>query len=230
MKEKLKSKKKGEVSLANLATSSKLKKAFIQTTEDEGKVIEIPVLFNPTEYSLEKSNEFSTINIPGLESPLLQFSRGNMETLTMDLFFDTYAENTDVRTHTDKITDLLKINPAIHAPPILTFIWGSLNFTCVLSRVSKKFTMFRSDGIPVRSTLNVTFNEYKTGLNEREKKLQSPDKTKTYIVKQGDSIWAISAREYGDPAQWRPIANKNGIMNPKSLEIGLEITIPPLDE
>lgn len=217
--------------MAELATSSKLKKAFIQVLDAQLKVKEeIPVLFNPTEYTIEKSNEFASINIPGLESPLLQFSRGNLETLTMDLFFDSYEENKDVRGYTNKITELLNIDPAIHAPPILRFVWGNLNFTCVLSRVSKKFTMFRSDGKPVRATLSVTFNEFKTGLSSREKRRESPDRTKTYTIKQGDSLWAIAAREYGDPAFWRPIAAKNKIENPRLLEIGREITIPPLEE
>lgn len=218
--------------MAELATSSKLKKAFIQILDAQGKVKEeVPVLFNPTEYSMEKSNEFASVNIPGLESPMLQFSRGNLETLTMDLFFDSYEENKDVRMdYTTKITDLLKIDPDIHAPPILRFVWGSLNFTCVLSRVTKKFTMFRSDGIPVRATLSVTFNEYRTEVSAREKPKKSSDRTKTYTIKQGDSLWAIAAREYGDPASWRPIADKNRIENPRLLEIGIEITIPPLEE
>ncbi len=218
--------------MAELATSSKLKKAFIQILDAQGKVKEeVPVLFNPTEYSMEKSNEFASVNIPGLESPMLQFSRGNLETLTMDLFFDSYEENKDVRMdYTTKITDLLKIDPDIHAPPILRFVWGSLNFTCVLSRVTKKFTMFRSDGIPVRATLSVTFNEYRTEVSAKEKPKESSDRTKTYTIKQGDSLWAIAAREYGDPASWRPIADKNRIENPRLLEIGIEITIPPLEE
>lgn len=217
--------------MADLATFSKLKKAFIQVLDAQMNVTKVvQVLFNPAEYSMEKSNEFATINIPGLESPMLQFSRGNMETLTMDLFFDSYEKNEDVRRYTDKITDLLNIEKSIHAPPVLKFIWGSLNFTCVLSRVSKKFTMFTSDGIPVRATLNVTFNGFKTELNEREKALESPDRTKIYVIKQDDSLWAIAAREYGNPAQWRHIADKNGIQNPRLLETGQEILIPPLDE
>jgi LysM repeat protein len=218
--------------MAELATSSKLKKAFIQILNAQGTVKEeVPVLFNPTEYSMEKSNEFASVNIPGLESPMLQFSRGNLETLTMDLFFDSYEENKDVRMdYTTKITDLLKIDPDIHAPPILRFVWGSLNFTCVLSRVTKKFTMFRSDGIPVRATLSVTFNEYRTEVSAREKPKKSSDRTKTYTIKQGDSLWAIAAREYGDPASWRPIADKNRIANPRALEVGRAIIIPPLEE
>lgn len=217
--------------MVELATSSELKKAIIHILDAHGEMKgEVPVLFYPSEYSMEKSNEFASINIPGLESPMLQFSRGNLETLTMDLFFDSYEMDKDVRDYTNKITDLLKIDPEIHAPPVLKFVWGAMNFTCVLSRVSKKFTMFRSDGIPVRATLSVTFSEYKTEISAREKPLQSSDRTKTYTIKQGDSLWAIAAKEYGDPALWRPIADENRIENPRLLEIGRDVTIPPLEE
>jgi len=217
--------------MVELATSSELKKAIIHILDARGEMKgEVPVLFYPSEYSMEKSNEFASINIPGLESPMLQFSRGNLETLTMDLFFDSYEMDKDVRDYTNKITDLLKIDPEIHAPPVLKFVWGAMNFTCVLSRVSKKFTMFRSDGIPVRATLSVTFSEYKTEISAREKPLQSSDRTKTYTIKQGDSLWAIAAKEYGDPALWRPIADENRIENPRLLEIGRDVTIPPLEE
>lgn len=216
--------------MAESATSSELKKAIIHILDAQGeKKEEVPVLFYPSEYSMEKSNEFASINIPGLESPMLQFSRGNLETLTMDLFFDSYEMDKDVRNYTNKITDLLKIDPEIHAPPVLKFVWGAMNFTCVLSRVRKKFTMFRSDGIPVRATLGVTFSEYKTEISAREKPLQSSDRTKTYTVRQGDSLWAIAAKEYGDSTLWRPIADENRIENPRLLEIGMDITIPPLE-
>jgi len=212
------------------ATSSELKKAVIHVLDAKGKKkSEVPVLFYPSEYSMEKSNEFTNIDIPGLESPLLQFNKGGLETLSMDLFFDTYEIGEDVRKYTDKIVDLLKIDPDIHVPPVLKFIWGNLNFTCVLSRVSKKFTMFTSDGIPIRATLSVTFSEYNTGDEARKRPLQSSDKTKIRTVRQGDSLWAIAAEEYGDPTLWRPIADENGIYNPRILEPGREITVPPLE-
>lgn len=218
--------------MAKLATDSKLKKAFIQVLDAQGTVKEeIPVLFNPGDYSMEKSNEFANINIPGLESPLLQFVRGGLETLSMDLFFDTYSyeKSTDVREYTNKIVNLLKIDPAIHAPPVLKFVWATLDFTCVLSRVTKKFTMFRSDGTPVRATLTVTFNEYKTETSIMENPTESSDRTKHYVLQEGDSLWLIAAKEYGDPTMWRAIAESNKIDNPLGLEIGKEIVVPPLE-
>ena len=54
---------------------------------------DIQLQFNPTEISFDKSAQLAEISIPGLDSPLLQFVRGQDERLTMDLFFDTTAED-----------------------------------------------------------------------------------------------------------------------------------------
>jgi hypothetical protein len=210
-----------------------LEKAFITPYDASGNPgAEIPVLFNPTEYSIEKSNQFAEIAIPGLESPLIQFTRGNIKTLTMDLFFDTYTDRSgeDVRNYTGQITDLLKIDSDLHAPPVCLFSWGKLNFTCVLERVTQRFTMFNSDGVPVRATLSVSFKEYTTvDIQVRTPPRSSPDRTKRRLVKQGDSLWLLAAREYGDATKWRSIANENKIENPRFLEPGMEILVPPLE-
>jgi Contractile injection system tube protein len=57
----------------------------------------IVAMFNPEEYSLNKDNNYASQAIPGLISPLLQFVHGNLQTLDMELFFDTYEQQTDVR-------------------------------------------------------------------------------------------------------------------------------------
>jgi len=44
-------------------------------------------LFNPAEYSVDKGNTIAQAAIPGLEAPILQYVHGNMQTLTMELFF-----------------------------------------------------------------------------------------------------------------------------------------------
>ncbi len=209
-----------------------LEKGYIEPLEGRLKGQRLEVLFNPPEYTIAKSNSFAEVAIPGLGSPLLQFTRGNIETLTMALFFDTYTyrDGEDVRNYTSKITDLLKIDPDLHAPPVCLFSWGELNLTCVIEQVSQRFTMFRDDGVPVRATLNVTFKEYASEEFQAQSIDQaSPDRTKRRIVKQGDSLWMWAAREYGNPNRWREIADKNEIENPRFLEPGTEITIPPLE-
>lgn len=190
---------------------------------------EVAVLFNPTEYAVEKGNQYAEIAIPGLEAPLLQFSRGNARTLTMDLFLDTSETGQDVRVHTKRITSFLDIDPETHAPPVCRFVWGGgESFTGVLERATQRFTMFLADGTPVRATVGVALKEFRTGLN-REKPLQSPDRTKVRTMGEGDSLWLLAAREYGDPAQWRFIARESGIVNPRRVKAGTDLVIPPIE-
>lgn len=97
-----------------------------------------------------------------------------------------------------------------------------------MESVTKRFTMFLQDGTPVRARLTLKLKEFKMKANEREKTLQSPDKTKIHIVQRGDSLWLIASRVYGNATLWRPIAYRNKIKNPRFLEPGTELIIPPL--
>lgn len=197
----------------------------------------VDFLFNPERFTVVRTNQFTEVNIPGLSTSIFQFVKGGARTLTMDIFFDTYELKEDVRIFTDRITGwesetkkakgLMDIDPGLHTPPICLFIWGSFIFPCIIERVAKNFTMFLPDGTPVRATLNVTLKEC-TEIRRRER-THSSDRTKMWTVKQGDSLWFIAEKEYGNPALWRPIAEANKIDNPRVLKTGMELTIPPLE-
>jgi nucleoid-associated protein YgaU len=205
--------------------------AFIQALTGIYKNDKAEVIFNPAEYSLEKGNQFSSAPLPGLSNPVLSWVSGDADTLTMELFFDTYTNKggSDVRDETKKIARLLEIDPTIHAPPPVRFVWGALDFRAIIERLTQRFTMFREDGVPVRATLNVTFKEYKT-IQEQlaAKPNESSDWTKHVVIAEGDRLSLIAAIEYGDPQEWRAIAVANDIDNPRLLEPGREIRLPPL--
>lgn len=188
----------------------------------------IEVLFNPTEYRLEQSNQFAEVAIPGLAAPLLQYGRGNARTLSMQLFFDTYEQGKDVREHTKKVIDLLEINRELHAPPVLQFVWGGLTFIGVLERANQRFTLFLSDGTPVRATVDVTFKEFWDQKNQGGR-LQSAEFAKHHIVQRGDTLSGIAGERYQDPAMWRVIAKENGIDDPLNLAPGTVLIIPPVE-
>lgn len=218
-----------------------LVKAFFYIKDDPKFIV--PCMFNPKELTIDRTNIFNDKNPVGLSSSILQFGGGNARTVKMDLLFDTYEQGIDVRFFTDRITGwdagvmfsklpkeakgLMDIDSDTHAPPICIFVWGAFIFQCVIDTVSKKFTMFLPEGIPVRATLNVTLKEcreVKEKVIETDK--QSADITKSWVVMQGDSLWAIAAKEYGNPEDWRLIAKRNNIKNPRILNLGQRLIIP----
>jgi hypothetical protein len=191
------------------------------------------VEFNPEEYTISKDNAFAAQAIPGLSAPLLQYVNGNVRTLEMELLFDTYATPSaakeDVRTLTNRVTNLLNIESETHAPPILLLAWSSLQFTGVLTRVTQKFILFDNNGTPVRARLNVTFQEYVDP--EHQAKVdnkQTADFTKSHVLVDGETLDAIAAAYYGDATLWRPIAIANGLDDPSALTGVGRLIIPSL--
>jgi hypothetical protein len=222
-----------------------LQKAVIRTPTDE-----FEVQFNPTELSFDKSVQFAEIAIPGLDSPLLQFVRGQNEKLSLDLFFDTTEEGTgpgatSVTTLTDQVYSLLKVNPNTHAPPVCELMWNANfpgaallpstgsqsrhSFSFVTESLKQKFTFFAPDGTPLRATLTLGLREYKTLDDQLDQlNLSSPDRTHGHVTARGDTLASLAAQFYQRPGEWRAIASANDIEDPRRLPTGLFLTIPPI--
>ena len=47
----------------------------------------------------------------------------------------------------------------------------------------------------------------------------------TYTVKKGDTLWDIACRVYGDGTKWGSIAAKNGVADPRKLQVGKVLTL-----
>jgi len=206
---------------------------------DLGK--EFQVLFNPERYTLNKGVQIAEIAIPGLDTPVLQFVRGQNEKITMELFFDTTQFGMldpviDVRKETRKIYELVKINRRTHAPPRCELFWGdqlfsfgsSLSPECVVESISEEFNLFSPKGIPLRAKLNVTFREYKTIEQQlKEKPKHSADRRKVRVLGRGMTLSHLAWKEYDDPGEWRLIAEENNVENPRLIAPGTKLAVPP---
>jgi nucleoid-associated protein YgaU len=200
----------------------------------------IPVQFNPGELNMTKGAQIAEIALPGIDSPILQFVRGQTQTLSMELFFDTTRLGMgivalDVRTLTEPVFRLVKIQSNTHAPPRVRFFWGAgISFKGIVDNVQQKFMLFNPVGIPLRATLTVSFKEYKVLEDQlKELNLQSADHTKRRQIKRKETLAQIAWEEYGDPAQWRRIYedpdNADVLPNPRRLTPGVQIKIPMID-
>lgn len=214
------------------------------------------VLYNPESYTVSRWVGYGTQDGVSAVRPSVQFASVGFEQLTFRLFFDTlssggevggssgvrqsFASNSakpaidkqlDVRSYTVRVTNLLLIHPDLHRPQKAELKWSSLQFSGFLVSCSQNFVKFNEGGMPVRAWLDCTFLEAQSKLAEKlgtGNPLNSPDTTKFHTVSQGESLWSIAAEGYGQPEQWRLIADANGLANPRRLRSGEVLRIPAL--
>ena len=189
-----------------------------------------PVQYNPEDCKLDKHNKTgSNMNF------FQEYIGKEPSTLTMELLFDSYihgaAKQADVRESQDCYmllrTNLIMVDSDIHAPPAVQFSWGSMLFVGMLVKLEERYTMFSNSGLPLRARVKVELvGNSKEELNAKPG--NSPDRTKLHTLRQGETLWEISNREYGSIDQWRVIADANKISNPRRLITASHLRIPAL--
>jgi len=205
-------------------------KLTIEVLDGKNQGSKVIAAFNPKEYAVTKAVPWNPQPTAGLDAPEMQFTTGQGEQLKFDLFFDTYEAGTNVRDKTKELRDLAFIDGDLHRPPRLKVTWGGgFALECVMESLNIRYTMFKSDGTPVRATCSVGFREARSAsVQQQENPPQSPDHAKLRAVLRGDTLQSIAFAEYDDPAEWRRIADANGIDDPVALEPGQRLLIPPI--
>jgi hypothetical protein len=205
------------------------------------------VQYNPNELSFSKGVQFAEIGIPGLDLPLQQFVRGQAETLSVDLFFDTTEHGmgeergvSPVTLLTDQFYQLIRIDRDSGAPPVCRFTWGESGFPGsnlsgswgsrrrengfqgIVESVGQKFNLFSPLGVPLRATVSVRMREYQTLAQAVE---AVSDRVR--ILDENQTLDQIANSEYNDPGRWREIADFNNIADPLNLVPGTALGLPP---
>jgi len=186
----------------------------------------ITVMFNPTDYSTTATGQLTG------EGTSLQFERVNLDDFSITLFFDTYEEQTDVRKEIERLTTLVMPTvegKATKQPPVCLFIWGGFSYKGIIYKITQRFTMFLSSGIPVRAEVTLIFKSIVT--TEEDALLKGKESCrKLYLVKKGDRLDLIADRTLKDVYLWRKIAEANNIANPflfpQDEDIGRQLIIP----
>ncbi len=229
------------------------------TIVDHNHGTTVKCMFNPAEYTFNKQNSWTPGQSKGANMALYEFGSGQPTVLQMQLFFDTYANvksgsanggtPKDVRkAYTSAIWNMMKVDPGLsslndtagHAsnknkkgrPPVVSFQWGSTwTFKAVITSLSERFTLFLPDGTPVRSTLNVTFQQV---VDENWYPATNPTSggvggERVRTVNEGDTLAWIAYKEYGDTSLWRLIADANKLTQVRQLTPGMTLEIPNVE-
>jgi Contractile injection system tube protein/LysM domain len=217
--------------------------------EIEGTSSPIDCWFNPKEYTIQKQNQWKVDPVVGTALPTAQFGGGQPRKLSLDLLFDaTDSDSLDVTDVTQQLFKAMEVQSALGSgtgknsgrPPMITFVWGStVSFKAVADSLSVQYTLFRSDGTPVRAQAKLSLIQADKAMDKSSGKGHSKPQNPTtrarpglgsHTVRDGDSLASIAFQHYRDPTRWRAIAEENGIDDPLHLKRGSVLSIPRIEE
>jgi hypothetical protein len=154
-------------------------KAKLKLFSHDNTALEVEAQYNPKELQVDKSipwtkpSQANNANQKGIH---LEFTGAEGRTMTVELLFDGYENNGIAKGKKsiavkDLIETLEKMSSVIDAeskdenkrrPHRCSVSWGTggmPRFDCVIESLSTKYTMFSSDGVPLRATCTVKLKE-----------------------------------------------------------------------
>ncbi|MET9461228.1 hypothetical protein ABZY05_40330 [Streptomyces canus] len=189
-------------------------------------------LLNPTELSFSRKNLYQATQSAGTSAPQQSFSGGEPDQVQIDLLLDgtgVVGEPGSIGPLLDALLELTRFQGDTHQPYYVHAHWGRFSFRGILTQADVTYKLFDRAGEPLRATVKLSLKE---ALSAEETAAQdrpsSPDLRQTWLVEDGQTLDAIAARVYGDPAYWRPLAAANRLANPRGLRTGQLLVLPPL--
>ena len=214
-----------------------LAKAYLQPEKGP----QLPCLFNPSRFTVTKSNHWVADRVAGRGTPDLYFAGGGAASISLQLSFDTTADGKPVTTYTQRLLTLMDIDPRLPGhdpksgrgrPPWVRFHWGDFHSAkSVVEELSIELTYFAANGTPLRAEADLTLRQL---TSERPTARQNPtsgtpEPQALHHVRAGETLDRIAAAHYGDAQRWRDIAAANGIIDPLDLVPGTVLSLPALD-
>jgi nucleoid-associated protein YgaU len=193
--------------------------------------------FNPTEYSISKSNDWKYKSVTGTSFSPPEFGGGQPRQIELSLLFDqTFPPFTmPVRESTAALLDMMEVpsgktgGSPTAVPPFVTFEWGRLVFKGACVSLSVTYKLFEPNGDPLRADVKLTLKQAEAAQQGQNPTTRASAGYGVHRVRDGDTLPSISYQAYGDATKWRLIAEANGVDNPLHLRRGSALSLPRLD-
>ncbi|MGX4695365.1 CIS tube protein [Streptomyces sp. JNUCC 63] len=189
-------------------------------------------LLNPTELSFSRRNLYQATQSAGTSAPQQSFGGGEPDHVQIDLLLDgtgVVGDPGSIGPLLDALLELTRFQGDTHQPYYVHAHWGRFSFRGILTQADVTYKLFDRAGEPLRATVKLSLKEALSGEEmAAQDRPSSPDLYQTWMVEDGETLDAIAARVYGDPAYWRPLAAANRLSNPRGLRTGQLLVLPPL--
>jgi hypothetical protein len=193
-------------------------------------------LLNPKSFSRSNFTSYNTLQASGSSGTDVRFDKQCPEVLKFSFLIDGTGIDGDkrpadwsVEKEVEDFRKLIDYRGDTHSPYPLKIVWGKLVFKGVIKKCDYTYTLFDSNGNPLRASLDVVVYEKITDeIRVKKDKDTSPDLTHVRVVKQGDTLPLMTNSIYGDPRYYISVARANNLNNYRRLKPGQKIFFPPL--
>jgi nucleoid-associated protein YgaU len=198
----------------------------------------IPFQFNPKEVTIQKTAKWESKPARSAEKAgPVQFTGAQPCKLTLEMFFD--ASDTHDGSVVEAVEKLFSccvptkesLGKDKGVPPIVVLRWGKIaSFPAYVSSVSAKYTLFNSDGVPIRAVCSVSMEEMPNEPWRQNPTSGGQSVRRSHTMVDGDTLAGVAYQEYGEAARWRVLAAYNGIDDPIRVRAGSELLLPSAAE
>ncbi len=195
---------------------------------------------NPSAFSRKYKTRFSGVDHDtaiGKSKPVPKYDRSDPEELSLTITLDGTGVVPDAAdtTVTDQLEQLRNVAYSYdgdnHEPNPVEIEWGDglSDFQGRMTGLDVDYSLFQSDGTPLRATVKMTFIEALTEeMEAKESKDKSPDLTHILQVREGDTLPLMCQRVYKDVSKYLEIARFNDLDGFRDLQPGTLLRFPPM--
>jgi len=191
------------------------------------------VMFNPNTYSHKYEIEFEDRQGAGDSASPQVFGKIKPQEYFFEFVFDgtgTAAEKINVHETVETFLAITgKYEGDSHRTKYLILHWGTLLTACVLKSAEITYTLFASDGSPLRAKIKADFAENVEDTKRvAEERKNSPDLTHVRVVREGEHLSLLCQQMYGTPDYYLQVATFNELNNFRNLQTGQTLLFPPV--
>jgi nucleoid-associated protein YgaU len=111
-------------------------------------------------------------------------------------------------------------------PNTLLFQWGPVFMQCWMKDCTVTYKRFHISGIPVRAECQISLEEIPFKLPGQNPTSGGLPGREQHTVVAGENLVGIATGTYGQPGQWRAVAEANGIDDPFAVRPGANLFMP----
>ncbi len=206
-----------------------------EVSQQEAPVATFTAMFNPSNFSVDNTFQYDDSQSDAETGSEQKFKSIAPREFDFNFLLDgtgASGEKIDVETEIEKFKKTTGFAGKKRRPLFLSLTWGTFTIRCVLKKMNVKYTLFRTDGTPVRGEVQASFAQYKT---VEQQLLENPLSKLTSLtqlrdITAVDDLVSMGEKIYNDANKYIDIARANGLDSVRELSMGGRLEFPPLEQ